>query len=67
MKLTCDETLKEWLVREVGIVILEMFLRWSDHLQGNKLVTSLLKSGDDISDQPALPKSLAMNSLPIRS
>ena len=52
--LTCDETLKEWLVGEVGVVLLKVLLGWGDHLDGNHLVASLLEARDDVADEAAL-------------
>ena len=67
---TCDKALEERLLREIGIVLLEMLLGGSDELQSNQLVSacvqlwsilfagyflpSLLETGDDVSDKAAL-------------
>jgi hypothetical protein len=51
---TCDEALEEWLLGQILVVLLEMFLGGRDHLQSNELVPSLLKSADNIADEAAL-------------
>jgi hypothetical protein len=67
---TCDETLEERLRGEIFVVLLKVFLRGRDHLQGYQFVSSplsydrlslgagcspsLLKSGHDVSNKTAL-------------
>lgn len=52
--LTCDKALEEWLVGQIFVVRLEMFFGRRDHLQSNKLVSSLLEPADDITNQATL-------------
>ena len=52
--LTCDKALEEWLLGQILVVLLEVFLGRGDHLQSNELVSSLLESTDNVADQAAL-------------
>lgn len=49
-----DEAREERLALEVGIMLLKMFRRSVDELEGDKLVPTLLESRDDLADQVAL-------------
>lgn len=49
-----DETSEEWLRREVLVVLLKVCLSWSAELEGGELVTLLLESGDDLTDESTL-------------
>lgn len=49
-----DQTLEEGLVRQVGVVLLEVLLGGSDELDGDELVAALLEAGDDCADEAAL-------------
>lgn len=51
---TCDETLEEGLLAQIGVVLLEVLLGRGDELDGSELVTSLLEPGDNLADQAAL-------------
>lgn len=53
-QLTSDQTREEWLVTEILVVLLKMLSSWADQLGSYQLVTSLLKAGDDVSDQTSL-------------
>jgi hypothetical protein len=48
--LTCDKALEEWLLGQIFVVLLEVFLGGGDHLQSNELVSSLLESADNVAD-----------------
>lgn len=50
----CDEAFEEWLVGQIFVVLLEVFLGGRNHLQGNELVSSLLEAADDVADESAL-------------
>ena len=52
--LTCDKALEEWLLGQIFVVLLEVFLGGRHHLQSNELVSSLLESTDNVADQAAL-------------
>lgn len=52
--LTCDKALEEWLLGEILVVLLEVFLGGRDHLQSNELVSPLLESADDVADKATL-------------
>jgi len=49
-----DEAGEEGLASEVLVVPLEVFLGWSDHLEGDDLETPLFKARDDGPDKVAL-------------
>lgn len=49
-----DETGEKWLRREVLVVLLQVSLARSAELKGGELVTLLLESGDDLSDESTL-------------
>ena len=46
-----DQTLEETLGRQIGVVLLEVLGGGLNHLQRGELVSSLLESGDDFSDE----------------
>jgi hypothetical protein len=48
--LTCNKALEEWLLGQIFVVLLEVFLGGGDHLQSNELVSSLLESADNVAD-----------------
>ena len=49
-----DETGEEWLVREIGIVLLEVLLAWRDELESCDFVSLGLEAGDDLTDESTL-------------
>ena len=54
MLLTGDEAFEEWLVAEVLVMFLQVFLTWGHQLDGGELKAALLESGDDVADESTL-------------
>jgi hypothetical protein len=52
--LTLDQAGEEGLAGEIGVVLLEVLLAGSGHLDANKLESTLLEAGDDGADQATL-------------
>jgi hypothetical protein len=51
---TLNQAGEEGLASKVGVVLLEVLLAGSGHLDANKLESTLLEAGDDGTDQATL-------------
>lgn len=49
-----DQTWEEWLASEISVVLLDVLLGSVDHLQTDQLVTSSLKSANDLANESSL-------------